>query len=719
MKNLRSVRSLSILGLVLFLFAVCQVQPGAAQPAKEIGPLLAQAQAQGSTRVIVGLRGTFQLDGRLARTAAESQRTAITQAQDALLNQMTTQNIRSSRKFEFIPYLVMEVDANALAFLASSPSVASIVEDKPRAPSLAESTALIGATNAWASGYAGAGQTVAILDTGVDKTHAFLTNKVVSEACYSTNTSGSGYISSTVCPGGATQSTATGSGVNCDLAIEGCDHGTHVAGIAAGKDPGGVGFSGVARDANIIAIQVFSRFDSATYCPNGSPCALSWDSDQLSALERVYALRGAYSISSVNLSLGGGSYSSTCDGDTPAYTTAVNNLRSVGIATVIASGNSGYTNSMSFPACISTAISVGSTKDGGPGATPVDTVSSFSNSASFLKLLAPGQYIYSSVPGGGYENWAGTSMATPHVTGAWAVIKSGVPSATVDQILAALTNTGVSVYDSRNGITKPRIRLDAALNALAPFTPTPSSTPTRTSTPTITPTPTRTRTPGPAPTSIINLPLIEKALVPGWTTILNTTFEGDFPGPWYVADADGVTNGEYKWGARGCRSYTGSYSGWAVGAGTHGGALSCGSYYPLNNSSWMIYGPFSLANTSAGELRAQIWTRSEMTFDNLCFFASTDNYYYYGTCYSGNFAWGEKTLDLANVYTLGNLLGQPNVWVAFVFQSDFLVNYPEGAYVDDILLRKCPSGASCPASPSPAMPNKQGVANPASKIRPR
>ncbi|CAG0947431.1 partial Minor extracellular protease vpr, partial [Anaerolineae bacterium] len=276
MKNLRSVRSLFILGLVLFLFVIVQVQPGAAQPAKEVGALLAQAQAQGSTRVIVGLRGGFQLDGRLARTAAESQRIAIAQAQDALLNQMATQNVQFARKFEFMPYLVMEVDANALAFLASSPSVASIVEDKPRAPSLAESTALIGATNAWASGYAGAGQTVAILDTGVDKTHSFLTNKVVSEACYSTTSTG---VSSSVCPGGVNQSTAPGSGVNCDVTVEGCDHGTHVAGIAAGKDPGGLGFSGVARDANIIAIQVFSRFDSTSVCGSSVPCAMSWDSD--------------------------------------------------------------------------------------------------------------------------------------------------------------------------------------------------------------------------------------------------------------------------------------------------------------------------------------------------------------------------------------------------------------------------------------------------------
>lgn len=90
-------------------------------------------------------------------------------------------------------------------------------------------------------GLFGVGQTVAILDTGVEKTHPFLMGKVVSEACYSTNNAD---LSSErpVCPGGVTNSTAPGSGVNC--AISGCDHGTHVAGIVGGK---GATFSGSPR----------------------------------------------------------------------------------------------------------------------------------------------------------------------------------------------------------------------------------------------------------------------------------------------------------------------------------------------------------------------------------------------------------------------------------------------------------------------------------------
>src|SRR5205085_5736167 len=170
---------------------------------------------------------------------------------------------------------------------------ATIEEDLPHSPSLAESVPLIGATNAWAAGYTGAGQTVAILDTGVDKNHPFLADKVVSEACYSTNSNSTASdIITSVCPGGVTQTTSSGSGVNCNTSISGCDHGTHVAGIAAGKGPL---FSGVAKDANIIAIQVFSRRDSLSRCPSGSnPCTTAFTRDILGGMLRVQALASTY-----------------------------------------------------------------------------------------------------------------------------------------------------------------------------------------------------------------------------------------------------------------------------------------------------------------------------------------------------------------------------------------------------------------------------------------
>jgi hypothetical protein len=140
---------------------------------------------------------------------------------------------------------------------------------------------------------------------------------------------------------------------------------------------------------------------------------------------------------------------------------------------VISSGNGGSRDSVGAPGCVSTAVSVGSSDVAPP--TP-DTLSSFSDVAGFLNLLAPGSAIESSVPGGGFDWFSGTSMAAPHVAGAWAVLKAQFPNAGVDAILNALTSTGRPIRDTRSGgsVTKPRIRLDAATESLlaAPLRPT-------------------------------------------------------------------------------------------------------------------------------------------------------------------------------------------------------------------------------------------------------
>jgi len=421
--------------------------------------LAVKAQTEGRVRVIVGLRTAFETEGTLSSAAeVQTQRLGIAEAQNTLLDRMTAYNAASVKQFSSIPFLALEVDAAGLQHLRASSDVVTVQEDIAVPPSLAESVPLIGAPAAWASGFTGAGQTVAILDTGVDKSHPFLSGKVVSEACYSTTDANS----VSVCPGGVAQSTAPGSAINC--ALVGCDHGTHVAGIAAGKS---ASFSGVAKDAQIIAIQVFSQINSPNICGKDPvPCLRSYLSDQILGLQRVQALSASRTIAAVNLSLSGDPVMINCDATALAMKVAIDNLRSVGIATIAASGNEGSTSGISLPACISTAISVGATGDGSLGALQ-DVVSSFSNSASSLTLLAPGQWIRSSVPGGGFANKQGTSMAAPHVTGAWAVLKSKSPNATVPQILSALTSTGLPVLDPRNGLIKPRIALDAAINALS------------------------------------------------------------------------------------------------------------------------------------------------------------------------------------------------------------------------------------------------------------
>ncbi len=404
------------------------------------------ANAHGEVAVTVGLRVPFAPEGFLTAARATAQRDDIKHQQQAVLAALGTLPFKTSATvFETVPFMALTVDAAGLDALAKHPAVIQIAPVRWYGLHLQQSSPLIGASRAWAAtpSYTGAGQAVAILDTGVNKNHPFLAGKVVAEACYSTNASGV----NSLCPEGVTQSTAPGSGLNCDANLsDGCNHGTHVAGIAAGRD---ATFAGVGRDASVIAIQVFS------YVSSQGDLGAS-DANINSGLEQVYALRNTFAIAAANLSLGGGQYTGTCDSANLATKSIVDNLRAAGIATVVASGNESFTNKLAWPACISSAISVGATSD------TTDQVMSFSNSASFLNLLAPGSLIYSAVVSG-FDNYQGTSMAAPQVAGAWTLLKQQNPQLGVTESLERLTATGVPIRDSRNSITKPRIQIDAAL----------------------------------------------------------------------------------------------------------------------------------------------------------------------------------------------------------------------------------------------------------------
>ncbi|MBI5025710.1 MAG: S8 family serine peptidase [Nitrospirae bacterium] len=430
--------------------------------------LLEKARKYGLVRVIVGLNipdlpDPIRLPKEERPKAFQARKEAIAKAQERLLKRMAKHKIAYIKKSEYFPDMAMTIDAAALEVLIADPEVRNIGEDVLMRPMLPQSVPIIGADQAHAKGFTGADYTVAILDTGVDNSHPFLAGKVVAEACFSTNAFGTNpvdgtpYTATTLCPNGSISQIGSGAAILCNL--PGCDHGTHVAGIAAGN---GSTFSGVAKDANIIAIQVFTRFDGTICDPEPSPCIRSYTYDQRLALDYILTQSSNYQIAAANMSLGGGQYTSTCDYD-PTYVdmkTRIDDLRNAGIATVIASGNEGYVNALSAPACISTAISVGAT-------TKADTVAGYSNSASFLNLLAPGgdgsgtiADILSSVPGGGFDYKAGTSMAAPHVAGAFAILKSQSPTANVSDILSILESSGVEILDSRNNISKPRIYLE-------------------------------------------------------------------------------------------------------------------------------------------------------------------------------------------------------------------------------------------------------------------
>lgn len=312
----------------------------------------------------------------------------------------------------------------------------------------------VGADRASGAGWTGSGQTVAIIDMGVERTHAWLSGDVVVEACFATRTLGA---SGGDCPNGTATQYGTGSAKPCPWA--GCDHGTHVAHTAAG-------YYGIGSGANIIALQTFH------WTAQGPR---TWESDYVRALAYLYSLRGSYKIAAVNMSISGGGSTGFCDntaGDAsmtwnPTYLTGwINALAAANIATVISSGNDDFSDRLGRPSCISGAISVGNTTLDAAGYEAVLGYTTYgSNSNSTLDLLAPGTDICSAVPGNGVDcTKYGTSMAAPHVAGAIAVLKQRRPTATVAQLLSALQRSGVGVYDSRNRITVTRIDVYRALS---------------------------------------------------------------------------------------------------------------------------------------------------------------------------------------------------------------------------------------------------------------
>lgn len=358
-------------------------------------------------------------------------------------------------RFDSLPFMALCANAAEIRRLLRHPYVKSVQEDVPVRPLLAKSVPLTGAPQAWAAGFDGTGQAVAVLDAGVDRQHPMLVGKVVSESCYSTTSSGG----TSLCPGGAAQSIAKGSGANCATAITGCDHGTHVASIAVGNS---ATLKGVAPGAKLVSIQVMSKFTNAADCsPMPAPCVQAFLSDIARGLERVYLLAQKsrpYTIAAAILSIGnGGLYASDCNAAFPALTAAINKLYRAGVATTIAAGNEGVTGLISAPACIRPAVAVGST-------TKTDAVSVFSDLSPLVDLMAPGSDIRAAVPGGGLMVKSGTSFAAPHVAGAWAILRQAQPGAGLNQVLTALECTGKPV--TRNGITKPRIQVMRALSVL-------------------------------------------------------------------------------------------------------------------------------------------------------------------------------------------------------------------------------------------------------------
>ena len=347
-------------------------------------------------------------------------------------------------------------------------------------------------------GYQGEDVYVAVIDTGVESAHPFLQNRVALEACFSDQ-----------CPNGTEEQYGPGSARPVHW------HGTHVAGIVAGYNST---FHGVAPKVKIIAINVFDPYGGA------------YDESIIKALEYVYSIADTYNIASVNMSLGSSKiFKTTCDDYIPAMTTAIQNLKSKNIATVVASGNS-YAIGMSAPACISDSVSVAATSSW------TDKVTEFSNVSQYTTLSAPGLTINSSKLMGAYATASGTSMAAPHVAGAYAVYRSKFGVQSISKVTSDFQSASVPALDEYSSIVTKRIDFKKIFdpNYVAPPVTTTIPQTTTTTLPSVTTTTvvsTPTTTIPSQSTTTTTTPIVTTTTVPVTTTTTPAVTTTTVPSP--------------------------------------------------------------------------------------------------------------------------------------------------------------------------------------------
>lgn len=379
------------------------------------------------------LRDLSMLPPSIARPMSDAEveaRAAYYQKiQESVLDAVDPSEVELRIQYEHVPFLFVNVSTlHGLFALANRDEVLRLHEERFLDHEFVESLPLIHQPEVAATGKTGAGTSVAVLDTGADFTRSEF------GSCKSAGAVG--------CKVAYAADLATNDRVNDDDG-----HGTNVSAIVLG----------VAPSSKVLALDVFAGASAPS-------------SAILAAIDWTIKNRATYNIVAMNMSLGSGMYNAACASD--LFATALANARSAGIVPAVASGNNGYTGALASPACVPAAVSVGAVYDANLGGlrysacsdptTAADKVTCFSNSASFLSVLAPG----AAITAGGFR-MTGTSQAAPHVAGALAVVRAAFPNESLSANIARVTNTGPSVTDARNKITKRRLDLLAAVSGAA------------------------------------------------------------------------------------------------------------------------------------------------------------------------------------------------------------------------------------------------------------
>ncbi|MDP3027022.1 MAG: S8 family serine peptidase [Nanoarchaeota archaeon] len=365
------------------------------------------------------------------------------EAKEEIIRDVGEENV----KHVFDEEIALEVSKDELNILNENHNVESVIIDKPIHAFLQQSIPYINASLVWpiqinSVNITGIDETICILDTGINFTHPALLgkNKTCVIDCYNKN-----------CV------------ENCSVSDDN-GHGTHVAGIAAASG----GINGVAIGANLIGVKVLDSSGSGS------------GTDLNAGINWCIANRNIYNISVISMSLGDCTNHSTyCNSDSSA--SFINNATAYNISVIVAAGNGPGgscggiitdTNGPAAPACVQNATAVGAVND-------ADNSISYQRGVLF-ELLAPGISINSTVPMGscelcassGYSVLSGTSMAAPHVAGAFALFRqffrlqnNRIP--TPDEIKATLNNTGKQINDSSGtGLNYSIINIYSAINSI-------------------------------------------------------------------------------------------------------------------------------------------------------------------------------------------------------------------------------------------------------------
>ncbi|MFZ1158037.1 MAG: S8 family peptidase, partial [Candidatus Sulfotelmatobacter sp.] len=354
------------------------------------------------------------------------------------------------------------IPVSALAALEADPDVVSVSIDHPMTGLDDTTDIATGIATAWNSGYNGTGIGVAVIDSGINDNHPDLWNssETQSRVVYHQDFTGT--------------ATSNSSGAKYDL----YGHGTHVAGIIGGNGYlSGGAYPGAASNVNLVDLRALDLNGAGT------------DSTVIAAIQEAIALQSTYNIRVINLSLGRGIFVSYTQ---DPLCQAVESAWKAGIVVVVAAGNYGRVSvngsngygTITAPGNDPYVITVGASKSNGSSAPSAETLASYSSKGpstydlvvkpdlvapgnDIVSLAAPGATLEAEYPtelvagtdgNNDYFTLSGTSMATPVVVGAVALLLQQNSALTPDQVKARLMKDTYKQFPNSSSAYVPHLQ---------------------------------------------------------------------------------------------------------------------------------------------------------------------------------------------------------------------------------------------------------------------